>query len=78
MFYYLHELDTLFGPLNIFSYITFRTLCAAATAFIVSLVVAPRMIRKLREINFGSSRKMNAWRCWIAAARLGRRQWAGC
>ena len=52
MLYYLHELDWFFGPFNIFSYITFRTLCAAATAFIVSLVVAPRMIRALRRISF--------------------------
>ena len=57
MFYYLHLLDRFFTPLNLFSYITFRTLCAAATAFIVSLVVAPRLIRKLRVINFGEQKE---------------------
>ncbi|MBN2162673.1 MAG: phospho-N-acetylmuramoyl-pentapeptide-transferase [Pontiellaceae bacterium] len=51
MLYYLHELDRYFTPLNIFSYITFRTLCAAATAFIFSLLYAPGLIRRLRQFN---------------------------
>ncbi len=53
MLYYLIELEGLFSPLRLFQYITFRTLGAAATAFIVSLVVAPWLIRRLRIINFG-------------------------
>lgn len=53
MLYYLTELEGLFSPLRIFQYISFRTLGAAATAFTVSLLMAPWLIRKLRAINFG-------------------------
>lgn len=53
MLYYLIELESLFSPLRLFQYITFRTLGAAATAFVISLLLAPALIRKLRVINFG-------------------------
>ncbi len=53
MLYYLTELADLFSPLRLFQYITFRTLGAAATAFSVSLLLAPGLIRRLRVINFG-------------------------
>jgi len=53
MLYYLTGLEGLFSPLRVFQYISFRTLGAAATAFIVSLLIAPWLIRKLRAINFG-------------------------
>ncbi len=53
MLYYLTELEGLFSPLRLFQYISFRTLGAAATAFIISLMMAPGMIRRLRAINFG-------------------------
>jgi phospho-N-acetylmuramoyl-pentapeptide-transferase len=53
MLYYLMELEYLFSPLRLFQYISFRTLGAAATAFIIALVMAPGLIRRLRIINFG-------------------------
>ena len=53
MLYYLTQLEGLFSPLRLFQYITVRTLGAAATAFIVSLIVAPGLIRRLRAVNFG-------------------------
>ena len=53
MLYYLTHLEGLFSPLRLFQYISFRTLGAAATAFILSLLMAPWLIRKLRAINFG-------------------------
>lgn len=53
MLYYLTLLEGLFSPLRLFQYITVRTLGAAATAFVVSLIVAPGLIRRLRIINFG-------------------------
>jgi phospho-N-acetylmuramoyl-pentapeptide-transferase len=53
MLYYLFELESLFSPLRLFQYITFRTLGAAATAFIISLLMAPGLIRRLRIINYG-------------------------
>ncbi|MCF7849106.1 MAG: phospho-N-acetylmuramoyl-pentapeptide-transferase [Kiritimatiellales bacterium] len=53
MFFYLTELADLFSPLRLFQYITFRTLGAAATAFILSLIFGPALIRRMRRINFG-------------------------
>ena len=53
MFYYLSLLEGYVSELRLFQYITFRTLGAAATAFIVSLVFGPFLIRRLRIINFG-------------------------
>ncbi|RKX44395.1 MAG: phospho-N-acetylmuramoyl-pentapeptide-transferase [Verrucomicrobia bacterium] len=50
MLYYLMELEGLFSPLRLFKYISFRTLGAAATAFIIALVMAPWLIRKLRAL----------------------------
>ncbi len=52
MLYYLTELESLFSPLRLFQYISFRTLGAAATAFIIALLMAPGLIRRLRAINF--------------------------
>jgi len=53
MLFYLSELEHLFSPLRLFQYITVRTLGAAATAFVISLLVAPWLIQRLRIINFG-------------------------
>jgi phospho-N-acetylmuramoyl-pentapeptide-transferase len=39
--------------LNVFSYITFRSICAAATAFLLSLVCGQWVIRKLISLKFG-------------------------
>jgi len=47
LFYSLHEV---FSPLNIFRYITFRSAMAAITAFAISLIFGPAIIRKLKEL----------------------------
>lgn len=39
--------------LNVFQYVTFRTAYAAVTALLLSLVLGPWVIRKLREFKFG-------------------------
>jgi phospho-N-acetylmuramoyl-pentapeptide-transferase len=39
--------------LNVFQYVTFRTAYAAITALVLSLVMGPVVIRKLREFKFG-------------------------
>lgn len=56
MLYYLTQLEFLYSPLRLFQYISFRTLGAAATAFIISLILAPGLIRRLRTINFGEQK----------------------
>lgn len=53
MFYYLAYLNEWFSPLRVFRYITFRALAGAGTAFLISLVLGPWMIRKLREFKIG-------------------------
>ena len=57
MFYYLSLLQSHVSELRLFEYITVRTLAAAATAFIISLLLAPWLIRKLRIINFGEQKE---------------------
>ncbi len=62
MFYYLlYELlfkryaaqTPVLKVFNVFQYVTFRTAYAAVTALLLSLVVGPLVIRKLREFKFG-------------------------
>jgi phospho-N-acetylmuramoyl-pentapeptide-transferase len=48
LFYSLHEF---FSPFNVFRYITFRTAIAAITALLISFLVAPWIIRRLREFS---------------------------
>jgi len=49
------QFRALFEPLNVFKYITFRTLVAGLTALVVSLVMGPRLIRRLTELQIGQS-----------------------
>ncbi|QBG46256.1 phospho-N-acetylmuramoyl-pentapeptide-transferase [Verrucomicrobia bacterium S94] len=53
MLYYLSLLEGALSELRLFQYITFRTLGAASTAFILSLLLAPALIRRLKIVNFG-------------------------
>jgi len=45
----LHEPDSWRLVFNLFGYVTFRAALAAATAFVVSVLLGPRVIRRLRE-----------------------------
>jgi phospho-N-acetylmuramoyl-pentapeptide-transferase len=53
MLYWLHEFSDVFSPLRMFQYITFRTVMAAGTAFVLSLIMGPWLIEKLRALNLG-------------------------
>lgn len=63
MLYYLSELsewaarqgisNDLFKVLNVFSYITFRAICAGITAFLISVIFGNFVIRKLISLKFG-------------------------
>lgn len=55
MLYWLlyEKLLPYFGPFRLFGAVTFRTAFAALTALLVSLVLGPWLIRKLREWSFG-------------------------
>ena len=55
MLYYLlyHTLQRYFSPLNVFRYITVRTVYASLTAMFLALVFGPSLIRRLRELQIG-------------------------
>ncbi|OQA24562.1 MAG: Phospho-N-acetylmuramoyl-pentapeptide-transferase [Verrucomicrobia bacterium ADurb.Bin345] len=53
MLYYLSYLTDWLSPLRVFRYITFRALGGAGTAFLISLLLGPWMIRKLRQFKIG-------------------------
>ncbi len=51
----LYPLHTAYAPLNVFKYITFRTLVAGLTALTVSLLLGPALIRRLSALQIGQS-----------------------
>ncbi|MCW5892113.1 MAG: phospho-N-acetylmuramoyl-pentapeptide-transferase [bacterium] len=51
----LFDLHTRWPPLNVFKYITFRTLLAALTALTLSLLLGPVLIRRLQAMQIGQS-----------------------
>jgi phospho-N-acetylmuramoyl-pentapeptide-transferase len=54
LYYLLYEvLRPYFSPLNVFHYITVRTVYASLTAMFLALVFGPWLIRKLRELQIG-------------------------
>jgi phospho-N-acetylmuramoyl-pentapeptide-transferase len=55
MLYYLlfEVLKRYFSPLNVFRYITVRTVYASLTAMFLALVFGPWLIRRLRELQIG-------------------------
>src|SRR6266404_3025140 len=55
MLYYLlyHTLQKYFSPLNVFRYITVRTVYASLTAMFLALVFGPWLIRRLGELQIG-------------------------
>src|SRR5256885_12907604 len=53
MMYLLHRLSDQFGGFNVFSYITFRAVAAAVTAFAISLLSGNFVIRKLVALKAG-------------------------
>jgi len=54
LFYHLlFPLKAYFSPFNVFRYITFRSFAAILTALIISLIVGPYCIRKLKELQIG-------------------------
>ena len=63
MLYYLSEISTwassrgidndILKALNVFSYITFRAICAGVTAFVLSLAFGNLVIRKVISLKFG-------------------------
>lgn len=53
MLYYIYQLQDIFSPLRIFQYITLRSILAATTAFIITVLIAPWVIKKLKQMKYG-------------------------
>lgn len=53
MFYYLYQLRDLFFIFNLFKYITFRAAGAAITAFLISVILGPFIISRLKMLKAG-------------------------
>ncbi len=55
MLYWLfyEKLFPIFPPFRLFGYLTFRTLVASLSALLVTILVGPWMIRRLRSMQIG-------------------------
>ncbi len=53
LYHILYPLHTTFSAFNVFRYITFRTIYAALTAFLVCFVLGPWVIRTLAHLQIG-------------------------
>jgi len=53
LYYFLFPLAKYHTVFNVFQYITFRTIYAAVTALVLSFVLGPYLIDKLRDMNVG-------------------------
>ena len=53
LYHLLYPLHTAFSVFNVFRYITFRTIYASLTAFLICFLLGPWMIRKLAEMQIG-------------------------
>jgi len=58
--FYLHRLSERIGGFNVFSYVTFRAVAAAITAFAISLVAGNFVIRKLISLKIGQPIRTSA------------------
>ena len=53
LYHLLYPLHTTFSVFNVFRYITFRTIYASLTAFLICFLLGPWMIRKLAQMQVG-------------------------
>lgn len=53
LYHLLYSFHTHFSALNVFRYITFRTIGSTLTAFLIVFVIGPWFIRKLRQMQIG-------------------------
>ncbi|MHB8790606.1 MAG: phospho-N-acetylmuramoyl-pentapeptide-transferase [Desulfobulbaceae bacterium] len=53
LYHLLYSLHTHFSALNVFRYITFRTIGCAVTAFLIMFLLGPRFIRLLQKMQIG-------------------------
>ena len=73
MLSWLAQYEEIFGPLRLFDFITFRALLAAAIALVTGFVIAPILIRKLRELSFAQGFREEAEVGKLADLHSGKR-----
>jgi len=59
LYHLLFPLHTSYSFFNVFRYITFRTIYAAITALLISFIIGPWLIRRLRERQIGQTIRHN-------------------
>lgn len=55
LYYFLYPLRDLWFGFNVFKYITFRAAMASLTAFLISIIFGPMVIKWLKKLNFGQN-----------------------
>jgi len=55
LYYLLYPLREYFFAFNVFKYITFRAASASVTAFLITVIFAPPIIRKLQKLKIGET-----------------------
>ena len=55
LYYIFYPLRDLWFGFNVFRYITFRAAMASLTAFLISLIFGPAIVRWLKRLNFGQN-----------------------
>ena len=53
LYYLLYPLRNMISGFNVFRYITFRTAWAALTALVISFILGPWLIERMRQIKLG-------------------------
>ncbi len=53
LYYLLYPLHTTFIGFNVFRYITFRCICGAVTAFLITILLGPLFIKALQRMQIG-------------------------
>jgi len=53
LYHLLYPLHETYSYLNVFRYITFRTIYATITALVISFILGPWLIRKLQALKMG-------------------------
>ncbi|MBI4655741.1 MAG: phospho-N-acetylmuramoyl-pentapeptide-transferase [Elusimicrobia bacterium] len=66
MLYYIHYLKEFFSPLNVFQYITFRSGGAVITSFILSLLIGPYIIKKIKNYKIFQIQRQDGPRTHLA------------
>jgi phospho-N-acetylmuramoyl-pentapeptide-transferase len=68
LYHLLYPLHTSYSAFNVFRYITFRSLLAALTALVLSLLLGPLLIRKLSARQIGQTIRPDGPQSHVAKA----------